>query len=221
MLTHRGNVFVISAPSGTGKSTLTQRLVRTTDGIIFSTSFTTRPARSGEIDGRDYFFVDDAKFESMVRAGEFVEWVEVYNRRYGTGRAWMENVLETGMDLILDIETTGALNLRRAIPDAVMVFIMPPSADELERRIRHRGKDTEDQILMRMQHALHELKLYHAYDFLIVNESLDQAYGELESIVRATRARRERMIPDASEIIRGFEGAALRGRDLRGQEFKG
>lgn len=205
MLTHRGNVFVISAPSGTGKSTLTSRLVKSLDGIIFSTSFTTRAPRPGEVDGRDYFFVDDARFEGMVRAGEFVEWVEVYNKRYGTGRAWMENVLDTGMDVILDIETTGALNLRRAIPDAVMIFILPPSAQELERRIRGRGKDSEEQIVMRMKHALHELKLYHAYDFLLVNEDLESAYRNLESVVLATRARRERMMPQAQQVIQGFQ----------------
>lgn len=204
MINHRGNVFVISAPSGTGKSTLTSRLVRTLDGIIFSTSFTTRPPRQGEVDGRDYFFVDDAKFEAMVRANEFVEWVEVYKRRYGTGRAWMESVLDTGMDVILDIETTGALNLRRAIPDAVMIFIMPPSASELEQRIRNRGKDAEEQIQLRMQYALHEMKLHHAYDFIIVNNDLELAHRQLEAIVWATRMRRERMLPQAAQILSSF-----------------
>lgn len=181
-------------------------MVRSLDGIIFSTSFTTRPPRQGEVDGRDYFFVDDEKFESMVRANEFVEWVEVYKKRYGTGRAWMDSVLDTGMDVILDIETTGALNLRRAIPDAVMIFIMPPSAAELEKRIRSRGKDAEDQIQMRMKYALHEMKLHHAYDFIIVNRDLDLAYRQLEAIIWATRVRRERMIPQAVSILAGFEG---------------
>lgn len=206
MINHRGNVFVISAPSGTGKSTLSSRLVRSMDSIIFSTSFTTRAPRPGEVDGRDYFFVDDERFESMVRANEFVEWVEVYKKRYGTGRAWMDSVLDTGMDVILDIETTGALNLRRAIPDAVMIFIMPPSVAELEKRIRGRGKDTEEQILMRMKYALHEMKLCHAYDFIIVNHEIDQAYRQLESIIWATRVRRERMIPQATAIFQSFEG---------------
>ena len=197
---------MISAPSGTGKSTLTSRLVRSMDSIIFSTSFTTRAPRAGEVDGRDYFFVDDDKFEAMVRANEFVEWVEVYKKRYGTGRAWLDSVLDTGMDVILDIETTGALNLRRAIPDAVMVFIMPPSVAELEKRIRGRGKDAEEQILMRMKYALHEMKLCHAYDFIIVNQELDLAYRQLESIIWATRVRRERMIPQATTILQGFQG---------------
>jgi len=206
VINHRGNVFVISAPSGTGKSTLSSKLVRSMDGIIFSTSFTTRPPRPGEVDGRDYFFVEDDKFESMVRANEFVEWVEVYKKRYGTGRAWLDSVLDTGMDVILDIETTGALNLRRAIPDAVMIFIMPPSVTELEKRIRGRGKDAEEQIQMRMKYALHEMKLCHAYDFIIVNHELDLAYRQMESIIWATRVRRERMIPQATAILQGFEG---------------
>ena len=197
---------MISAPSGTGKSTLSSKLVHSMDGIIFSTSFTTRPPRPGEVDGRDYFFVEDDKFESMVRANEFVEWVEVYKKRYGTGRAWLDSVLDTGMDVILDIETTGALNLRRAIPDAVMIFIMPPSVTELEKRIRGRGKDAEEQIQMRMKYALHEMKLCHAYDFIIVNHELDLAYRQMESIIWATRVRRERMIPQATAILQGFEG---------------
>jgi guanylate kinase len=159
------------------------------------------------VDGRDYFFVEDAKFEAMVRANEFVEWVEVYKRRYGTGRAWMDSVLDTGMDVVLDIETTGALNLRRAIPDAVMIFIMPPSAGELEKRIRSRGKDAEDQIQLRMKYALHEVKLHHAYDFIIVNQELDLAYRQLESIIWATRLRRERMIPQAQAILQSFQGS--------------
>jgi guanylate kinase len=158
------------------------------------------------VDGRDYFFIDDAKFEAMVRADEFVEWVEVYNKRYGTGRAWMDSVLDTGMDVILDIETTGAMNLRRAIPDAVMVFIMPPSSAELEKRIRSRGKDSEDQIQLRMKYALHEMKLFHAYDFIILNHELDLAYRQLEAIIWATRVRRERMIPQAMASLKSFEG---------------
>ena len=116
MIHHPGNVFVVSAPSGAGKSTLTQRLVQTVPDLIFSISFTTRKPRPGEVDGRDYFFIDDARFDAMVREGGFVEWVQVYGQRYGTGRDWLSGVLATGLDVLLDIETTGALNLRRAIP---------------------------------------------------------------------------------------------------------
>lgn len=204
MIQHPGNVFVVSAPSGAGKSTLAQRLVQTVPDLIFSISFTTRNPRPGEVDGRDYFFVDEARFDAMVREGGFVEWVEVYGHRYGTGRDWLHGVLATGLDVLLDIETTGALNLRRAIPDARMIFILPPSAAALEQRLRSRGKDTDEQIRIRMAHAKHELELHPAYDYLVMNDDLELAYRQFEGIVHATRAGRERMAPVAQRILEGF-----------------
>lgn len=204
MIQHRGNVFVVSAPSGAGKSTLTQRLVATDLNLSFSISFTTRKPRPGEVDGQDYFFIDDLRFDDMVRADGFVEWVEVYGHRYGTGRAWLEGQLATGKDVLLDIETTGALNLRRAIPDARMIFILPPSAQALEQRLRSRGKDSDEQIRIRLMHARHELELYHAYDFLVLNEDLEIAYRQFESIILATRASRERMTAVAQRILEEF-----------------
>ena len=204
MIHHPGNVFVVSAPSGAGKSTLAQRLVRTVPGLIFSISFTTRKPRPGEVDGQDYFFIDDARFDAMVREGGFVEWVQVYGHRYGTGREWLNEMLATGLDVLLDIETTGALNLRRAIPDARMVFILPPSAASLEARLRSRGQDSEEQIGIRLKHARHEMELYHAYDYLVMNDDLELAYKHFESIVYATRASRERVAPAAQKILEGF-----------------
>ncbi len=204
LIQHPGNVFVVSAPSGAGKSTLVQRLVASVPDLIFSVSFTTRAPRLGEVDGRDYFFVDDARFEAMVQAGGFVEWVEVYGRRYGTGRAWLEGTLARGVDVLLDIETTGAHNLRRAIPDAHMVFILPPSAQALEDRLRGRGKDTAEQIAIRLGHARHELEQYPLYDYLIINDELEAAYRRFEGIVHAVRARRERMSAEAQRILQGF-----------------
>jgi guanylate kinase len=204
VIQHPGNVFVVSAPSGAGKSTLTQRLVQSVPDLIFSISFTTRAPRPGEVDGRDYFFIDEAGFDAMVREGGFVEWVQVYGHRYGTGRDWLSGVLATGRDVLLDIETTGALNLRRAIPDARMIFILPPSAAALEQRLRGRGKDSDEQIRIRMQHARHEVELYHAYDYLVMNDDLELAYKQFESIIHATRASRERMAPVAQRILEGF-----------------
>jgi guanylate kinase len=201
---HRGNVFVVSAPSGAGKSTLVQRLVQSVPDLVFSISFTTRKPRPGEVDGRDYFYIDDARFDAMVAKGGFVEWVQVYGHRYGTGKAWLESVLASGQDVLLDIETTGAMNLRRAIPDARMIFILPPSAASLEERLRSRGKDSEEQIAIRLKHARHELELYPAYDYLVMNDDLDQAYRQFESIVLATRAGRERMTPAAQKLLEGF-----------------
>jgi guanylate kinase len=201
---HPGNVFVVSAPSGAGKSTLVHRLVASVPDLIFSISFTTRKPRPGEVDGRDYFFVDDNAFDAMVRADGFVEWVQVYGQRYGTGREWLDGVLASGLDVLLDIETTGALNLRRAIPDAHMIFILPPSAAVLEQRLRSRGKDSDEQVALRLKHARHEMELYHAYDYLVVNDELEAAYRSFESIVYATRARRERMAPVAQGLLGEF-----------------
>ena len=205
MLQHRGNIFVLSAPSGAGKSTLAKRLVREVEGLIFSISCTTRPPRAGERDGVEYFFLDDPGFDAMVEAGGFVEWVRVYDRRYGTGRAWLEQTLATGMDVLLDIETTGALNIHQALPDATMIFLMPPSAQELERRLRGRGSDGEEQIAIRLKHARHEMELFEAYDYLLVNDDLERAYRELESVVRAVRAQRENRIATAEAILATFQ----------------
>jgi len=201
---HPGNVFVVSAPSGAGKSTLVQRLVRSVPDLVFSISFTTRKPRPGEVDGIDYFYIDEERFDRMVREGGFVEWVQVYGHRYGTGRDWLNGVLATGKDVLLDIETTGALNLRKAIPDARMIFILPPSAASLEQRLRSRGKDSDDQIAIRLRHARHELELYPAYDYLVMNDDLEIAYRQFEGIVFATRASRERMAPAALRILEGF-----------------
>lgn len=204
MYEHRGNVFVVSAPSGTGKSTLSQRLVQSLPGILFSISFTTRAPRPGEVDGKDYFFVSESKFDQMVERGEFVEWVEVYGRKYGTGRTWLESVLATGQDVLLDIETTGAQNLRKAIPDAHMIFILPPSKEDLEKRLRGRGKDSEEQIQMRLRHARHEMEQIPHYDYLVVNKNLEQAYRAFESIILTARARRERMAGEVKRLLDGF-----------------
>ncbi len=204
MAQHPGTVFVVSAPSGAGKSTLTQRLVRSVPDLIFSISFTTRKPRPGEEDGRDYFFIDDDWFDALVREDGFVEWVEVYGHRYGTGRAWLDEVLASGRDVLLDIETTGAMSVRRAMPGARMIFILPPSAASLEQRLRSRGKDSDEQIRIRLEHARHELERYPAYDYLILNDDLELAYRQFEGIVHAARASRERMAPTARRILEGF-----------------
>jgi len=204
LISHSGNVFVLSAPSGTGKSTLAKRLVRDVPDLDFSTSFTTRTPRAGETDGKDYFFVDHATFDAMIEKGELVEWVEVYGHKYGTGKAWITAHLASGKDILLDIETQGARNVHAAIPDAVMIFLIPPSAEELSNRLRTRGRDPEAEIRIRLDYARHELSQFASYDYLVVNDTLDRAYRELESIVLATRLRRERMLDRAKRILEGF-----------------
>lgn len=204
MIRHAGNVFVLSAPSGAGKSTLAKRLVREVRDLNFSVSFTTRPPREGERDGHDYFFLDDAAFDRMVEQGGFVEWVRVYENRYGTGRAWIQEQLQTGVDILLDIETIGAKNVRREIPDAIMIFLLPPDADALSERLRGRGKDSEAQIRMRLAYAKHEMEEFSHYDYLVVNDDLEMAYRQLESVILAARCRRERMASSAMRILKSF-----------------
>lgn len=204
MIDHRGNVFVVSAPSGAGKSTLTQRLLNTLPDLVFSVSYTTRAPRPGEVDGKDYFFISETQFDEMVREGGFVEWVEVYGHRYGTGRAWLDGMLATGKDVLLDIETKGAQALREAIPDACMIFILPPSAASLEARLRSRGKDSDEQIRIRLDYARHEMERYPDYDYLVMNGDLDAGYRSFESIILAARATRARMTPAARAVLEGF-----------------
>jgi len=204
LLSHSGNVFVLSAPSGTGKSTLAKQLVQQVGDLNFSVSFTTRQPRPGEVDGRDYFFVDDATFDAMVAQDGFVEWVQVYQRRYGTGKAWIQEKLASGVDILLDIESQGARQVHRTIPDAVMVFLLPPSSAELSARLRGRGDESEEQMRIRLDYARHELAQYEGYDYLVVNDTLNQAYRRLESIIIATRCRRERMGKTAQRILDSF-----------------
>ena len=172
--------------------------------MIFSISYTTRAPRPGEVDGKDYFFVDPATFDAMVAADGFVEWVEVYGHRYGTGRAWIQEQLDTGRDILLDIETQGARRVHEAIPDSVMIFLLPPSAEELARRLKGRGDSTEEQVRVRLDYAQHELSHYPGYDYLVINDTVDQAYRGLEAIILATRSRRERMKAHAQRILNGF-----------------
>ena len=210
MIRHTGNIFVLSAPSGTGKSTLAKRLVREVPGLIFSISFTTRSPREGEVEGQDYFYVDNATFDRMVGEDGFVEWVHVYGNRYGTGKAWIQERLQAGEDILLDIETVGAHNIQEAIPDAISIFLLPPSAEELSHRLRGRGKDSEEQISQRLRYARHEMEHYPEYDYLIVNDDLEQAYRDMEAVILATRCARARMRPTAERILGSFaeQGAA-------------
>jgi guanylate kinase len=199
-----GTVFVLSAPSGAGKSTLAKRLLASVPDLRFSVSFTTRKPRPGEVDGRDYVFVDDATFDRMLAEQGFVEWVQVYANRYGTGKAWLQEQLDMGRDILLDIETVGARNVKAALPEAVMIFLLPPSAEELARRLRGRGDTDERQISLRMGHARHELEQFPAYDHLVVNDDLEAAFRSLEAIILAERSRRDRMAGRARNILASF-----------------
>ena len=184
-----GTLFVISAPSGTGKSTLARRLIESVPGLSFSISFTTRPRRAGEESGRDYHFVDDARFDAMVAAGEFLEWAPVFGRRYGTGRKATEEALAAGRDLLLDIDVQGAAQVRKSGLPAVSIFVLPPDFATLEDRLRRRASEDPDALALRLHEARREAMEYDHFDYVVFNADLEDASGELASIVRAERAR--------------------------------
>jgi guanylate kinase len=204
----RANVYIVSAPSGSGKTTLLQTLLRTFQDLKFSVSHTTRQPRTGERNGVDYFFTDRAKFLDMVNRGEFLEWAEYYGQLYGTSRAFVEQNLEAGIDVILDIDVDGARQVKARINEATAVFILPPSFAELERRLRSRRLESDEAIHRRLEIAKSEIPYYRDYDYIVVNDILDNSIQTLEAIVRATRARSTRQQSKIEEIIASFGGTA-------------
>jgi len=185
MRRHRGNLFVVSAPSGAGKTTLLRRLAETRPGTVFSVSFTTRKPRPGEIDGRDYSFVGEEEFRRMAREGAFAEWAEVHGNLYGTSRQRLEEMLEKGLDVLHDVDVQGARQMRKVYPEAVYIFVLPPSMDALRQRLRGRGSDPEEAVARRLRKAAVEIREYESYNYVIVNDVLEAALRELESIVTA------------------------------------
>jgi guanylate kinase len=202
----RGILFVISAPSGTGKSSAAKGLLASVDGIEFSVSHTTRPRRAGEEDGREYHFVDDARFDEMVAAGGFLEWAQVYGHRYGTGREATEVALKT-RDLLLDIDVQGARKVRESGIGAVSVFLLPPDYATLEQRLRSRASDDETQIRRRLALARQEAGEYRRYDYLVINDRLERTVEDLHSIVMAERRRADRLRAAAEGILATFPSA--------------
>jgi guanylate kinase len=200
----RANVYIVSAPSGSGKTTLLHNLLRTFQDLKFSVSHTTRQPRTGERNGVDYFFTDRAKFLEMVDRGEFLEWAEYYGQLYGTSRTFVEQNLEAGVDVILDIDVDGARQVKARIQDAIAVFILPPSFAELERRLRSRRLESDEAIHRRLEIAKSEIPYYRDYDYIVVNDILDNSIQTLEAIVRATRARSTRQQSKIEEIIASF-----------------
>jgi guanylate kinase len=200
----RGLLFIVSAPSGAGKTTLVERLVEQVPTLKMSRSYTSRAARGGETHGLDYNFVTREKFESMLAAGEFLEWADVFGNLYGTSAADTERTLASGCDLVLVIDVQGARKVRHRGIEATTIFVMPPSLDVLEQRLRGRSKDAEDAIQRRLQVARDEVAAFSEYDFIVVNDELNAAVDRLRGIVVATRARLERMRPEADRIVGTF-----------------
>jgi guanylate kinase len=200
----RGLLFIVSAPSGAGKTTLVERLVEQIPGLKMSRSYTSRPAREGETDGVDYNFVSRARFQAMIADGDFLEWAEVFGNLYGTCAEDTERMLAEGLDVVLVIDVQGARQVRRCGIPATTVFVMPPSLDVLEHRLRGRSKDAEPVIQRRLDVARDEVASYPEYDFLVVNDELTAAVDRLRSIVVAERARLYRMRSQAETIARTF-----------------
>ena len=200
----RGQLFIISAPSGTGKTTLAERLVQVVPDLALSRSFTSRPPRAGELDGVDYNFISRERFESMIAGGEFLEYADVFGNLYGTSAATTEQALAHGQDLVLVIDVQGAQQVRSQTDGSVGIFVLPPSFPVLEERLRGRSKDTEAQIQRRLAVARSEVSAVNDYDYAVVNDDVESAVGRLRSIVEAERARLRRMKPVASGIIKSF-----------------
>lgn len=187
-------LIVVSGPSGVGKTTLVGRLLAADPLVRRSISTTTRGMRTGEVEGRDYFFVDQKRFEAMKK-GELVEWADVHGALYGTPRRFLEGELAAGRDVILNIDIQGADQVKRSFPGAVMVFILPPSFRDLELRLRARGDVSDQEVKVRMDNARAEVEARERYDYIIVNDAIERAAGELMAIVNAERCRRERLAP--------------------------
>jgi guanylate kinase len=200
----RGLLFIVSAPSGAGKTTLVERLVEQVPHLKMSRSYTSRPARQGELDGVDYNFVTRSRFESMVAEGAFLEWADVFGNLYGTAVEDTERTLEEGDDLVLVIDVQGARQVRSRRLETTAIFVMPPSLEVLERRLRGRSKDSGDAILRRLQVAKDEVSSFREYEFLVVNDEITAAVDRLRSIVLSTRSVLKRMTPLAEHIVRTF-----------------
>jgi guanylate kinase len=198
-------IFIISAPSGSGKSTLVARLLHLDPRLRFSVSYTTRKARGHEKPGENYVYISREEFEERIRRNEFLEYAEVFGNYYGTHREALARAEAEGKDLVLDIDVQGARQLKKAVPEAVSVFILAPSRDILEQRLRDRSEDSEQVIERRLQEAAAEIRKYHDYDYVLVNHQVDESVDTLVSIVKAERVRRVRMEDQIRPILATFE----------------
>lgn len=204
IMDHPGNLFVVSAPSGAGKSSLV-RALREFDARVYpSVSHTTRAPRGQEKHGREYYFVSDAEFDAMVANNGFVEWANVHSRRYGTAKRSLEERIQSGTDVLLEIDYQGALQVKRAFPNAVLIFILPPSWDELRARLENRGEDAPEVIELRLKNAEEEMAQVAKFDFVIINELFESALFDLKAIIHAQRlkyAAQRRLRADTFESL--------------------
>jgi guanylate kinase len=199
-------VMIVSGPSGSGKSTLVEKILDL-PGTMLSVSCTTRPPRKTESNGKWYNFVTESEFQRMVETGEFLEYAQVFGKNwYGTPKKWLEAATQQGLDLVLEIDVQGALQVRRKLPGSVAVFVLPPSRQDLEKRIRARGQDSEDEIERRLDRAREEMLSYSSYDFAVINDNLERAGREIQAIALGSRCRVTRNEERIREILKSFGG---------------
>ena len=184
-----GRLFILSAPSGSGKSTIKDILLLRRPELVYSVSFTTRAPRPGEVDGRDYNFVTEEKFREMIAAGDFLEWAEVFGRFYGTGRLWVRRRLAAGRHVLADLDVQGARSVRQIMPEATLIFMAPPSAGELRRRLAGRDTESPEDLARRLAEVKAEIGQSHLYDFILVNDDLEKTVHGLEEIIFLGRGR--------------------------------
>ena len=200
----RGLLFIVSAPSGTGKTTLAERLVQILPNLRMSRSYTSRPARAGERDGVDYNFITRPQFDAMITSGDFLEWADVFGNLYGTSRHDTERLLQRGQDVVLVIDVQGAAQVKRSGMDHTSIFVLPPSFDILERRLRGRSADSEPAMQKRLAAARAEAGCYVDYDYVVINDQLEPTVVRLQEIIASERSRMHRMRPIAEDIIKTF-----------------
>ncbi len=199
------SVFIISAPSGSGKSTLVHHLMQSVPNLTFSISYTTRQPRGAEENGVDYVFISREEFLGRMDSGEFLEHAEVHGNFYGTHRSTFEQAVHQGRDLVLDIDVQGARQLKVAIPEAITIFVLPPSREVLEQRLRARSQDSEEVIQRRLKDATEEVRNYTQYDYVLINREIEEAAARLASVVRAERLTKARMEEEVRPILESFE----------------
>lgn len=193
--------LIISAPSGAGKTTIIRRLMDENPLLAFSVSTTTRKPREGEVEGDSYYYTDHETFQRMIDAGEFVEWAKVHTNYYGTSKKEVDRIRAAGKIPVFDVDVQGARNLRDNIDDAVLIFILPPSIDSLVERLRHRNTESEEELAIRIDNAIRELREYRNYDYFVINDRLEEAIADTRSVIRAELLKRDRMIDKVGAIL--------------------
>lgn len=206
---------MVSAPSGTGKTTVVERLLHEVSDLVVSRSYTSRAPRPGEHDGVDYNFVSRTMFEDLIARDEFLEWADVFGNHYGTRRADTMKLLDSGLDVVLVIDVQGAAQVRRRMPESISIFVLPPSFATLERRLRGRSKDSDEAIARRLHVAREEVQHYSEYDYIVVNAEIGPCVDRLRSIIVAERSRRDAMTVDAGRIVATFAAPAAPAADAR------